>query len=147
MTIQKAQLELLPLRTFSAHVFGRLAREALRLGGGRLPVGIRWMRRELMTYTRLPSPPEAGGPDYITLVPSDFDGLSVKQTVMNLESLFIAPYAYLGCRPLTRRVGLKDDSEARRILARCDRIKALLRRANLDVRELMEGIRSQDDKA
>lgn len=147
MTIKKPQLELLTLRIFCELILGELVREAIRLGGGRLPVGIRWSPAEIQAYISLPSPPQTSGPDYITLVPSDFDGLSVKKTMIQLESLFIAPYAHIGCRPLARRMGLQDNSEARRMLKRCDRIKPLLRRAGFDVKELMKRIRSHDDEA
>ncbi len=146
MTIKKAQLTMFPVRPFAAHAFGQLAREAMTLGGGRLPVGIKWDPDELELYLSLPDLPITGGPDFITMVPSDFDGLSTKKTLLNLESLFLAPYAHLGCRQLSRSAGLKDNSEGRRILQRCDRIKALLRRAGLDPKELMARIRAQGDR-
>jgi hypothetical protein len=143
MTIKKAQLEMFPVRIFAALAFGQLAREAIRLGGDRVPVGIKWEPDEIEAYLKLPDPPTTGGPDFIRLVPSDFDGVSTKKTVLSLESLFLAPYAHLGCRQLSRRAGLKDDSEGRRILQRCDRIKGLLRRAGLDPKRLET---SKDDE-
>lgn len=147
MVIMRAHLELLPLQTLCAHIFGGLAREALELGGGRLPVGIKWKRNELQPYLDLEDLQETGGPVYIEIRPSDFDGLSVKKTMMALESLVIAAFEHLGsCYQIARRVGLKDEYQARRMLRRCGRIKALLRRAGFDVPALMTRIRARGDQ-
>ncbi len=133
MTIKKSHLEMFPLPLLAALVLGALAREAYQLGGKRLPVGVKWNPRDLTAYINLPDLPAVGGPDYIKLVPSDFDGLSVTKTRLQLEALLIAPYGEIRNNQVARLVALNDECEARRMRDRCKRIKGLLRRAGVSL--------------